>query len=362
MQHYRSLQTGRAFAAGIVVLGHSYNVTSHVQDGGLHAPAWLKFGYAGVDIFFVLSGFIISLVTDGSSASAAKFLRRRVLRIIPFYWIFTALWIALLWIGRHPIPHVPEILASLFLIPWYGLPVLQPGWTLHHEFVFYIIVSILIFLDKLEKLPLAIFALFLCGVVSSVIVPTLSGANFWDGGIFSLYHLEFLAGVLIYRHRERFAACNGIPLVTASMVMMLATSGVMAALYGDHVPTQPEGLAGLVRVCLYTCVGTLLIGGLIGLERNWARLFEAPGMRFFELVGDASYGLYLSHFLIFAVLGIVVAKVHLPPASASLVMMMSVVTAVAFAIGWYFVVEKPYLAHLQSARRRRAGLVMDGAA
>jgi len=85
------LQYLRAFAAGIVVVYHAYNQAAILFGAGKDR---LSFGAIGVDIFFILSGFIMMLVSEQREDKPIKFFARRLLRIIPIYWCMIALYVA----------------------------------------------------------------------------------------------------------------------------------------------------------------------------------------------------------------------------------------------------------------------------
>ncbi|MFL5438703.1 MAG: acyltransferase family protein, partial [Myxococcales bacterium] len=86
-----SVQVARAVAALMVVTWHFSAVYNDILPRGtsLGTPAFLQFGYAGVDLFFVISGFIISLITDKDDFRFSEFMVRRAIRILPFYALFT---------------------------------------------------------------------------------------------------------------------------------------------------------------------------------------------------------------------------------------------------------------------------------
>ena len=129
-----SIQLLRFFAASLIVLTHArgeYNFT--------------QFGVFGVDIFFIISGFIISVVTK---ENIDWFFVKRLIRIVPLYWFFTIIltliayfYPALLRTSEFNIPH---IISSLFFFPYWTentqfMPILKLGWTLNYEILFYLL-------------------------------------------------------------------------------------------------------------------------------------------------------------------------------------------------------------------------------
>jgi peptidoglycan/LPS O-acetylase OafA/YrhL len=147
-----SLQAARAIAAWLVIADHALlEITHNQSDNLLTRIAWIL-GGAGVYIFFVISGFImvhISWESFGRPAAASNFLRRRVIRIVPLYWVAT---VAAMAYHRVSATHGADagwldLLYSLAFIPYSSddgswAPILPQGWTLNYEIMFYIIFAL----------------------------------------------------------------------------------------------------------------------------------------------------------------------------------------------------------------------------
>lgn len=146
------LQGGRAVAAIMVAIFHA-NVFLLPTGfyGGQTAGAVFNFGYAGVEFFFVLSGFIMLLVHRrdfGHAEQAGAFLKKRVLRIYPIYWLVLLFLLAIYFAspGRGP-DHAREpmaIVTSFLLWPTVQGPIMQVAWTLQHEMLFYLVFAVMI--------------------------------------------------------------------------------------------------------------------------------------------------------------------------------------------------------------------------
>lgn len=146
MQRLEGLQVLRALAAIAVVFYHTfYALEIH------HDPCWLctheswrKSMIFGVDVFFVISGFIVSSVADRET-SAFRFLLKRVWKIVPLYYAVSC--IEYYWktqAGQQPT--LEQVLRSMFFIRQSGGPVLIHGWTLVYEMWFYAVLSVIILL------------------------------------------------------------------------------------------------------------------------------------------------------------------------------------------------------------------------
>jgi exopolysaccharide production protein ExoZ len=140
---YLWVQYLRGAAALMVVFAHTMGnwVTQFKPELN---PAWVDLpGEVGVYIFFVISGFIIQRTAPVKSGrtSALDFLRRRLIRIVPMYWIFTSLYAAKL-MAQHKAVLPMDFLKSILFIPYLNAvgqmrPVHQLGWTLNFEMYFY---------------------------------------------------------------------------------------------------------------------------------------------------------------------------------------------------------------------------------
>src|SRR5229473_1548571 len=140
----RPIQYLRAIAALMVVWHHSL-----IQVPGVaQFIALPEFGPSGVDIFFVISGFIMLVITAGKEVTPAEFIRQRVIRVVPLYWLTTLLMLGCAVVvptAFKTLQFSPAAVAkSLLFVPYDSLsfpghawPVLVPGWTLNYEMFFY---------------------------------------------------------------------------------------------------------------------------------------------------------------------------------------------------------------------------------
>jgi len=177
-----SIQMLRGVAASMVAMSHLVYWIAACR----HAPFLLGkigligFGGAGVDIFFVISGFIMMMTTrhaDGTIQSSLFFLMRRINRIYPTYWVWSIVLFAIWLTGELPVlrePNPAYLAASLLLFPHineYGTfhPWMDPGWTLSFEMFFYIVFACALLssraVSKIVFLPLAFAVLHGLGLL-----------------------------------------------------------------------------------------------------------------------------------------------------------------------------------------------------
>ncbi len=285
-----AIQALRAIAALLVVFGHAAHETEAIGPRvGLPAidPNFMHWGI-GVDIFFVISGFIMvhtSADLFGRPGAWRVFLTRRIARIVPLYWLLTSV----LLIGGLIAPrllNVPlgdwqHILASYLFIPSLRggdeiRPVMALGWTLNLEMFFYVLFAAAMLLPLrrgMIALALVISGLALAG---ALLQPAQVQLAFWTQQII----LEFLFGcllALVHRQGVRLAGPGAVLLVALGFAGMFKFHGLDAE--GAIPPALRWGLPA-----------ALIVGG--------AALYRGAPPRLALLLGglgNASYSLYLFH-------------------------------------------------------------------
>jgi exopolysaccharide production protein ExoZ len=275
------VQALRALAALIVVFVH--------LDKLLAGVGARPFGVGGVDIFFVISGFIMVYTTIDRRPSPRSFLANRIARIVPIYWVMTlgvftiALTAPELLLGTKA--NCSELLKSLAFIPFaktYGVtqPVLYVGWTLNYEMFFYAVFAVgLLFGDRRMGAAGVIFSLACLVGVGVMEQPQGVVASFYTQPIM----LEFAFGMLIGLFHRKAPLRAATPLKLATLLLVIA--GVAAAAVLPTVlPKMPELL-----VC--GLPATAVVGGAVALER-WEWTIST---RLWLLLGNASYSIYLTH-------------------------------------------------------------------
>ncbi len=339
-----SLQMLRALAALLVVCWHSRLAIMHAlhnywPDGdaafrAAHFPAPFNHLDVGVDIFFCISGYIMCfLVRDlpATLCAAGAFLVKRILRIFPPYWTFTGLVIAVfaLSAGRFNIGFLsglfatdaPRILGSLFLLPQSQPPVLGVGWTLIHEFLFYLLCAASVLIGMNRHLPLVLGGLSLVAVALAAFNVTIG-----HGYVLSPFMVEFMAGALA------FHLGGSLSRVPPSLQFAVALAGYLAA--SVALDAHPElAVSSVMRSSGFAVVGFLLITGLGAAERRHGWLRSAGG-KLLMRIGDASYTLYLCHWFVLSALGkLLMFMPNLPIAILVLWHIACIVAAITVAVG-----------------------------
>jgi len=287
---FDSLQVLRGIAAFMIVLKHSlYEVYGGdaVTSGSFLSDYPL---ILGVDIFFVLSGFVMVYSTKGKNGtiqSSANFMIRRIIRIVPVYWFYSFLLLGVALVLPSALGSSvfewTHFLKSLFFIPHDApngggaIPFLANGWTLNFEMYFYVIFAVAMLFRPLVSLIFMSLYFVLSLLVFRMIGDWSVAATFYSNFII----LDFLAGAWIgyvcvrgIRFPEKF--CFAAWIVAGGILLSPFFISYMGLSIGR--------------------IGSLVISsGVVAFLAlpNLSERIEAP--RFLKAVGDSSYTLYLFH-------------------------------------------------------------------
>ena len=337
-QRLYGVQALRFAAATAVVFAHALDLagTRLGLETALAGGTLENFGAVGVDVFFVISGFIITTTTRGQAGAAAagEFLWRRFRRVAPIYWLLSLP--ILIGMARGGTLS-PEVAAATFLFwPFSGLemtfPALGPGWTLCFEMLFYAAFGMAMAGGRRVGWGLiaAYGAMLAAGLI--VAAPVL---RFWGAPIV----LEFLLGVGIASAWRRappwFGAwAIGLALVGFGLGLVVGYGGI------DDVRALNDPWNGLRRVAVWGLPSALLVFGVVRMERT----DRAPGRlaRAAAFMGDASYSIYLAHVLVIRVLGrLFESGMIAMPGDA--VAVLTVFASLAAGVAVHLLVERPVL-------------------
>ena len=351
-----SLQAVRAIAALFVVLFHAAEVAQDQLHFTLFGGAF-SWGSCGVDLFFVLSGFVICHVHAadvGRPERGRGYLLKRLIRVFPLYWLLLAGLVAATFaipsLGSPADRGLGHIASSFALFPQRDLPILGVAWTLSHEVFFYALFSLLIW--RGGSGTRAVLTAILAG---SVLVCFLEPAVSMRPGpestlpvavsfCFSHFNLEFALGTgvaLLFRRWKKTAVSR-----SAIVPLLLSAAGIALFALRASFPQTAHGALPdpLFRVLTYGVGAALLIfaGLRLDAEKRGARLF-----RLLAPIGDSSYALYLIHRPFLAALTLLLGH-RLTGGSAQTAFYLALIFAVT-AIAWVLhrAVERPMLKFLR---------------
>lgn len=286
--HFDSIQALRGLAALFVVFQH---------------VRFLNFGAFGVDIFFCISGFMIMFTTEKSTK---YFFRKRLIRILPLYYLMTFGTYAMLLLFPSMFQQTRQepsfLIKSLFFLPFdIGDGVLQPlvriGWTVNCEMFFYLLFFISFHISmRYRGLICSAFLTVLVGAVQ-ICAPMISSWQSPIGRTLSpvlMFYgepvmLEFIFGILAY-YLLRFLYTGHLkhPVPMAVSVLSAVSIPVIFCLLAFFTPRI--NVIGFRRLPLwgFPALVLLILAFLTGLKLSLPR--------FFILMGNISYSLYLVHY------------------------------------------------------------------
>jgi exopolysaccharide production protein ExoZ len=339
----KSIQLARGLAAFAVAYCHLCNVQHDIIGRDYFAwPSFLSFGYAGVDLFFVISGFIISFITDRGEFRASDFFVRRAIRILPIYYIFTVItWIGAAFVGKADFT-IWRIVASFGVLPQQDVPIAGVGWSLEHEAIFYVIFGLTAATARRRAVIPLLCALFVVGVWLNSLPNQV-----WDWHLFSLFHVQFLLGVVLYEYRHLLARFNGFLLLTTGVLAFPATQYVLDSFLGG---ARYGGVSGLWRAMGFGLSSVFFLGGLLRLEERLRSRVFSPLIR----LGDASFVLYLCHPVILSGLGRFYGRARVGEPLLFPAMLAALGVSVVFAILFHKWCERPMLDWLHELWAKKA--------
>ncbi len=325
-----SIQALRALAALSVAAVHVLNEAIPLDPGGTIAAWHAALPWeAGVDLFFVISGFIMVHASQrlfGQPGAPWRFLGHRLARIVPLYWAMTAVFLAVALAAggsvNTEVSGPAQVAASLAFIPWPRpggaiQPVYSLGWTLNYEMLFYAVFALFIGLPQRVALACVAAALLVMTACHGQVAAQPQMA-FWTDPIIA----EFVFGMAVALLRQAGVVLR--PGIRAGLALLAVT-----ALVWLHAAAP--GLATPLRAGLP--VALLLAAAALGPDPAWLPLL---------LLGDASYALYLVHPFPMRALGIAWRRLHLTGlAAATAYCVISLAVAVAMAIALHLWLERP---------------------
>jgi len=355
----------RGFAAIAVVANHAFRAVTVNKPDWISLPApivlgsdrLVNIGAFGVDIFFVLSGFLMIFIAKPYVARVkpvGDFIAHRLIRIWPLYFLVTFFQCALylrvaIKSGVIPYDLRPFRLMSFLFVPSFNeshllQPIIGPGWTLNYEMLFYACFAVALFIGRKNVLA-ALAGLLVTLFVAGTLLPSTSVL----GGFLSNSILfEFLFGAII----AEFFLNGGLAGIRASWWI---GAGLLSLAVLSYWPGD-----GNYRVFTRGIPAAILFLGMLGLSENvaWPKLFI--------VFGNASYSIYLTHsFVVYQVSDRILrfcAGHAMASFAAALTSLLAIVIAVIFGIVVYYMVEKPLLGYCKGLYSKRSiGAVSEAA-
>jgi exopolysaccharide production protein ExoZ len=337
---FRTIQYLRALAALLVVFQHA------LQQIPAFAKIWpTTIGEGGVDLFFVISGFVMFYSAGRAPMTRGEFVRKRIERIVPLYWIMTFATAALLIVA----PSLPRdsrftlasLVQSLLFAPHPNpgdpgsiSPMLKLGWTLNYEMFFYALFAIGIGLAPLRR-AIAIGCVFAALSLWALAPHAPVAVTFWGDTV--VY--EFLLGALL--------ACA---VLGKAVARIPAPAAVAVALAGV---AEFIGLADAAgpRLLSQGLPAALIVAGVVILEANGRWRVESRAL---QALGDGSYSLYLGHLYPVIAFRVLWERARLPAEGALWAVFfigLCMAAGTGAGLGLHRFVERPITRRLKGLRR-----------
>ncbi|HDR8974267.1 TPA: acyltransferase [Burkholderia vietnamiensis] len=340
--YFKNIQAMRALAALLVLCFHVYAVEGKYLGDHAIPQALGMFGTCGVDLFFVISGFVMASTAQsqlGSAECAVDFLKRRALRIYPIYWFYSFIVLVVMlvmpqWVNASA-GHHADILSSFLLLPSTSLPLLMQGWTLTFEMFFYVVFAGIVACGTARSFSrmLTAWALATCGAAYWATHASVS--NPVVNVVANPIVLEFIAGCF----------CAFLwPAARKWCGPAIALVGVVALSLSMYVGER-VGLDAVVqwRAIYFGVPALLLVLGVVTIERHFG--IAAP--KWLCSLGDSSYSLYLSHVLVISAIGRMFSRFAPTQLPHSLGSLLCVVGAIVFGVFSYRLIEQPLNSRLK---------------
>jgi peptidoglycan/LPS O-acetylase OafA/YrhL len=344
-----NVQALRGFAALFVVFGHTLYTFPHM----------VPFGTFGVDVFFVNSGFIMAMICD---LNPEKFFLRRLIRIVPLYWVatlgvfFLAMVAPSLMKTTKPVPW--ELALSLLFVPFYKEsgttnPILFVGWTLNYEMFFYVVLATCLAINRKRATLLAATAIFATVLICRPFGHRLAITSMYG----DLVMLEFVLGMAAYHLVRRTSDARAREFRWLAALGVIAGATLLIVMEGTNLGPTLEWN----RLFEWGIPAFVLVGSAALLSKGGAD----TRVRLLVLLGDASYVIYILHTYVLDGFERVLARrwpwLELSRATGC-VLSMVLVSALSVAI--YLWAERPtvdWLSEKLGTRRIRRAEVKDPA-
>lgn len=341
-----SIQFLRAIAVFLVLFFHA-NGMVNVQAG--YGGYFTSTGASGVDLFFVISGFVIFLVSGKKDVSPWKFLARRVIRVGPLYWLYTTITVALLIFVPNVFKSlkfelIPTINSYFFILSKKNTggigTVLGVGWTIAYEMYFYVLFFISMLL--MPRMPFKLVAATIAGGAFISLFIDIEHRPAFSLVSLNTLPLEFLAGCFIAKRYTQGVYLNYISSIIAIAVGLFGIwySGMTGKVSSAH---------DVLRAFYYGLPAALIVYGFVSLDAS--KLIKIH--RGFLMVGDSSYSIYLCHPLALAVICKLWEVLSMKPIFHSEVLLtVGILFSIIAGLISYRIIERPITNALNTALAR----------
>ena len=298
-----TIQYLRAVAALLVVAAHALLHPITYVDA-----TYRRLGSFGVLLFFVISGFIMVYNTGKGPFDGRQFLRRRIERVVPLYWLVTIGVVLIALVAPAFLKNTTfswaQLVQSLLFIPYARengelVPLMKLGWTLNYEMFFYCLFAAAALLS-VERRVLIISVLFGALTLIGALIPFQAAIpRFYTEELLLTFTVGMGIG-LLFLHRSWLVNTPQMAPVWAILAVLFMVLAFNAP------PAQPLGPR---TDALFTLASASLLGLGLCVEKH------IPVSRVALTLGDASYAMYLTHMYFVAGSIVIIGRLVGPQAS-----------------------------------------------
>lgn len=293
-----NLQALRAIAALLVVLVHMKDAELKLGGATLLGD-WTAFGVVGVDLFFVLSGFVMVFTTEtktGGTSDSLRFFYSRVTRVYPIWWL-TLSALIVFWMIKPELVYSgnytdPNFVKDYLLIISDQAPLLAVGWTLIHEMYFYVVFTLILFLPYGPRFRLYCILVWAALVIFGSAILSPQEPNL-IGLALNPLTLEFIIGALVAYVWRFTEGRYGWSTLAIGLIWIVMSCCVYVVAPIDENVSIVGHADEAIRVLLFGPACGLIVYGAVAIESRKSLSASNP----LVAIGDWSYSLYLTHML-----------------------------------------------------------------
>ncbi|WP_337136962.1 acyltransferase [Morganella morganii] len=361
MQNYKektkieSIQVIRGVAALFVVLFHYKSDINNIYAQENLGDLLFSFGWIGVDLFFLISGFIIYKSTE-IKKPVKEFVIKRFFRVYPPYIFCLFLFLFFYSYVNADLPSVLQLIKSIMLVPlnhndygpFYGYSVLSVAWTLSYELAFYFIFAVSMYFSHKYRFYISsiiiiilvtTFQVFYLSdlTLTNVKISTSTTSNHILSNLFFLANpifLEFIAGMLVakaYHYISNSFKNTKLSLIIVTLILSYAITLILSGHYTSHGFSLYGGALPslLILICL--------------IRMESAHNIKMP--KAFVFLGAISYSLYLVHSIVPFIISDI--GIEFPDASGFTILVFNLLVSICLSVCIYTYIEKPTISASQ---------------
>jgi len=282
----------------LVVFSHLVHIEGKYGHNENFLSGYFLYGVSGVDLFFVISGFVMITVSRKKQGQSPlyplPFLYNRMTRIYPVYWFYSVIVLAVYFYRPEMVNsshgNQVHVFASFLLWPQNLAPLLAVAWTLTHEMYFYLVFAVMLW-GRRSRIKWYLFFWLIAVIVGNLVLDSQSFPLLKI--VFHPLTLEFIAGCIVGLVIFNGHIAYGRLYLYGGGILLLFSTAVCYAYFGRTLP------AGWSRVLFFGVPCSLMVYGAVASEFQSTLRFP----RWLNAIGDESYSTYLSHVLVLSFLG-----------------------------------------------------------